>query len=104
MSITREKGIIYLVGSPRYLSNIDLYMIHRRGLMLVGMHELIDFDAWKRQCLFKEIILWLESINLVKDKMWFRYWPCKSYRELFKALEGERPSEPFQILTWSMNK
>lgn len=101
ISKLEEQGVLGLVGSPRDFSLLNLYTIHRKGINLVGMHELVAFEPEKTQRLFKEILLWLKNSGIAESKLVFRHWPKGSFGELYTKLEAERPQEPFQILDWN---
>ena len=100
ISRLEEEGILGLLGSPRSVFKLDLYKIHRKGIRLVGLHELVAFNPVERQHLYQEILVWLKKIEIVKSKTWFCYWPSRSFGELYRALETKSAQKPLQILDW----
>jgi hypothetical protein len=95
-----EGALLGILGSPRAVSPTDLYAIHRAGAMLLGMHELAQFDvAWRRD-VFREIAAWLAATNPQESGGWIASTPAADFAGLYERLQRNQLAEPFQLLDW----
>jgi threonine dehydrogenase-like Zn-dependent dehydrogenase len=95
-----DSGLIGLLGSPREPCLFDLYAMHRRGVVLVGMHELAGFDAQWRLPEFREVAAWLDAMALHQRQGWFAWTPAREFVRFYEGLCAKRLREPFQLLDW----
>jgi threonine dehydrogenase-like Zn-dependent dehydrogenase len=95
-----EGALLGILGSPRAVSPTDLYAIHRAGALLLGMHELAQFDvAWRRDA-FREIATWLAALNPQQRDGWVASTPAADFARVYERLQRNQLAEPFQLLDW----
>lgn len=99
VKFSTPKTIVGVLGSPRTTFQIDLYAIHRKGLCIIGLHELNDFSGEIRQYLFDEICLWIKSCIHVSNS-WFKFYESEDFIKTLHSLKINRSPEPFLIFKW----
>jgi hypothetical protein len=96
---SKPNTFIGILGSPRAIFQIDLYAIHRKGICIIGLHELNDFSGEIRQNTFDEVCLWVKScVNF--SNSWFKFYESKDFIKSMYSLKFNRSSEPFSIFKW----
>ncbi len=96
---SKPNTFIGILGSPRAKFQIDLYAIHRKGICIIGLHELNDFSVEIRQNTFDEICLWVKSCVYVSNS-WIKFYESDDFIKTLYSLNFNRSSEPFLIVKW----
>jgi hypothetical protein len=99
--LCRARGTIGLLGSPRENCGLSLYRLHRDGVRVVGLHELL-LDNAKRAGLFSEILTWLIDLDKgIHLKVFLRFHSSRKASEVYDLLANRQLPEPLQIFDWS---
>lgn len=96
---TKPNTLIGILGSPRTIFHIDLYAIHRKGLCIIGLHELNNSSGETRQNTFNEICLWVKSSVNVSNS-WFKFYEREDFIKTLYSIKSNRSIELFPIFRW----
>lgn len=95
------QGVIGLLGSPRDAGGLSLYGVHRNGLNVVGLHELLLEDLARGQ-LLKTILQWLATLDdSVPLGDLVRTHSGVTAPHVYDGLAAHRFTEPIQVFDWS---
>lgn len=98
-----ERGVVGLVGSPDPCLALSATLIHRRGVAVIGMHELAGYDHAGYQREFTAILAWL-SANF--DSATVGSWCLRigeaQVEPFYRSLSSpsDRPVQPITLLEW----
>lgn len=98
-----DGGTLGLLGTPGHTEQINAGWVHRAGVTLVGMHELVEFDRDRYQHTYDQVLAWLDhTIDPALVRSWCRSWPGTQATTVYAALgqSGRRPREPILLLDW----
>ncbi|MGH3817356.1 MAG: hypothetical protein ACRDRE_06240 [Pseudonocardiaceae bacterium] len=96
-------GLLGLLGTPREHTVLSAAQVHRRGLVVVGMHELASDDRPTRQAMFRAVLKSVEA-DLDRDlvRSWCRTDPGSRAPSVYAELAGpHRPLAPVLLLEWT---
>lgn len=99
LEFAKANAVVGILGSPRVSFPIDLYLVHKKGLCLVGLHELNNFSSKSRQRLFDELCEWLGASVHISES-WFELIDATTFGSSMLAMKTVRPTAPFLILKW----
>jgi hypothetical protein len=96
-------GLLGLLGTPSDSQDLSAVVLHRRGITMVGMHELAADIQPARVHTFEEVLRWVaDTIDETLAESWCQVVPGESAIEIYEALRSAgRPPAPFLILEWS---
>lgn len=103
VGMVADGGTLGLLGTPAHTEQITAGWVHRAGVTLVGMHELLGFDRGRYQHTYDEVLAWLDhTIDPALVRSWCRSWPGAQAATVYAALAGpgRRPREPILLLDW----
>lgn len=97
------RGLLGLLGTPQEHTVLCAAPVHRRGLLVVGMHELAGHDQPTRQAMFRTVLASVET-DLDRDLVhsWCRRDPGSHAPSVYAELAGpHRPLAPVLLLEWT---
>ena len=100
IDLCQPHGVIGLLGSPGTALSLDFYQVHRRGLKLIGLHEL-NTNFEQRQVLFNDVHQWIQRNYKVLAGLICTIHPGEKFQHLYPEILAQ--SMPFQIhgFQWS---
>ncbi len=103
LEIAAPGGLLGLLGTPTDEARLSPAAVHRRGVAVVGMHELAAHPDESRRAMFQTVLQWVTTtvdIHAVPD--WFTTMRGEQSDQFYTALvSAQRPRPPFVILEWS---
>ncbi|NKI73937.1 zinc-binding dehydrogenase [Dickeya sp. CFBP 2040] len=100
LEIVKDGGVISVLGTPSEDYSFDLLAVHRRGITLLGMHELRP-SAEDYLARFEQVCSWLSCA--VKDNLLSQmctYWPGEKAPELYERIGTHQRFGPFIMFQW----
>ena len=96
-------GLLGLLGTAADEADLSSAAVHRRGVAVVGMHELAGHSNESRQAMFQTVLqLVTIAIDIDARRGWFATVPGEQAGRFYAALvSAQRPTPPFAILEWS---
>ncbi|MGH3842076.1 MAG: hypothetical protein ACRDS0_11620 [Pseudonocardiaceae bacterium] len=96
-------GLLGMLGTPQDHTMLSAAQCHRRGLVVVGMHELAGYDGPVYQAMFRVV---LESVVAGLDRdlvqSWCRRDAGSRAPSVYAELAGpHRPITPLLLLEWT---
>jgi len=96
-------GILGLLGTPDPELSLPALPLHRKGVRLIGMHELVALDPDRHQRTYRQVTDWLAGrLDRAEFDAWCLVVPGEHAPELYqRLLRGQRPAEPVLMLDWA---
>lgn len=103
LNLVATGGLLGLLGTPDPATVLLADQLHRRGLSMVGMHELAGYHPPSYQDLFTTVLTWDAShLNGDTVRSWCRRIPGDQADTVYAELTGpHRPDEPLLLLDWT---
>ncbi|RFS40942.1 hypothetical protein D0Q02_30200 [Micromonospora craniellae] len=102
LDVVAPGGSVGLLGTPRDETSLPSAVFHRRGVAIVGMHELAGHPDELRQEMFRTVLRWVaRTVDIDGMPGWFDTIPGDRTGPFYAALTSrQRPTPPFVILEW----
>lgn len=101
-------GFVGLLGTPASDAVVSGLRLHRQGVTVLGMHELVGYEHAAYQSLYSSVLAWLPRAFKDADgdlsARWCTHLPANKVIEYYSQLEAERAgasdTAPITIVEW----
>lgn len=102
MRIAAPGATVGLLGTPAENHTIAADRVHRDGLIVVGMHELIEYDHATYQRTYTQVLRWLLfAIPPAAVASWCLRISGNDTESFYRRMSiGDRPEQPIVLLEW----